>query len=192
MGGGGKEAPGKGGPPTPAKGQGKGLSYKEKQALEQQQLEEALSAPEGFSGKQPLDEQEARVLEQGATDEEPGPYAGNNFLPTRGYFVCKRCAQCLYLAQSKFVHCGTWSSFDQGCVDAVGVNLESDGRVETVCSKCQGHLGHIFEQSDGKRTKQRHCINDSAIQYLMFDPPSGVVEAGELEMPKPATSEADA
>lgn len=80
-----------------------GLSYKEKQAFELAIQEDRLSAEEGFAGK-PLTEWEAKVLLEGATDQEEGPYAGKKFQPTRGYFACKRCGTAIYLAEAKFVH----------------------------------------------------------------------------------------
>jgi len=62
--------------------------------------------------------------------------------------------------------------------------LEDDGRVEIKCAKCDGHLGHIFEPDSGaKRSDQRHCVNDSAIQYVKYDPPPGTAEAGKLVLP---------
>lgn len=65
------------------------------------------------------------------------------------------------------------------------MRVEDDGRVEVKCIKCDGHLGHVFEPDSGaKRTDQRHCINDSAIQYVKFDAPEGTVEAGKLSLPE--------
>ena len=84
------------------KGKG-GMSYKEKQQAELAAKEEELSAPENFKGKDPLSEWELAVL-QGATDQEEGPYGGRKFLPSRGYFACKRCGIVAYLAAAKFVH----------------------------------------------------------------------------------------
>jgi len=66
----------------------------------------------------------------------------------------------------------------------VATSLEPDGRVEAACSKCGGHLGHVFDNEDSyPSTNQRHCINDSSIQYVAFDPPAGAAEAGRLELP---------
>mmetsp|Transcript_13554 Transcript_13554/g.25045 ORF Transcript_13554/g.25045 Transcript_13554/m.25045 type:complete len:136 (-) Transcript_13554:434-841(-) len=96
---------GKGGPPPPP-GEGKGgasLSYAEKKALELKAQEDTLSAEEGFNGKE-LTEWEAKVLNDGATDQDEGPYGGRKFLPSRGYFGCKRCGNIMYLHNSKFVH----------------------------------------------------------------------------------------
>eukprot|EP00405_Crypthecodinium_cohnii_P017544 CAMPEP_0206461952 /NCGR_PEP_ID=MMETSP0324_2-20121206/25678_1 /ASSEMBLY_ACC=CAM_ASM_000836 /TAXON_ID=2866 /ORGANISM="Crypthecodinium cohnii, Strain Seligo" /LENGTH=196 /DNA_ID=CAMNT_0053933993 /DNA_START=70 /DNA_END=660 /DNA_ORIENTATION=+ len=178
------KGPGKGPPPPASKGEGKGgASYKEKQEQALREQEDRLSAEEGFAGK-PLSEHEKIIIEQKGTDQEGGDYAGRQFLPSRGYFACKKCGACLFLAESKFVFCQVWSSFDQAVADSINMTLEEDGRVETSCAKCGGHLGHIFEHPGGKRTNQRQCINDSSIQYIKFDPPAGTQEGGELAIPK--------
>jgi len=65
------------------------------------------------------------------------------------------------------------------------MRVEDDGRVEVKCSICDGHVGHVFEPDHGaKRTDQRHCVNDSAIQYVKYDPPEGTTEAGKLTLPE--------
>ena len=47
------------------------------------------------------------------------------------------------------------------------------------------NIGHVFEPDHGaKRTDQRHCVNDSSIQYVKFDPPASTVEAGKLVLPQ--------
>lgn len=95
--------------PAPAAGGGKGagktpaLSYKERQELELRAKEESLSAEESYAGRE-LSESEAAIIVEGGTDKEEGPYSGRKFLPTRGYFACKRCGLPLYLPAAKFVH----------------------------------------------------------------------------------------
>lgn len=88
------------------KSSGKGkdsMTYKERQKAELVAQEETLSAEEGFSGKA-LTAWETRVIVEGATDQEEGPYGGKRFFPKRGYFACKRCGNVLYVATAKFVH----------------------------------------------------------------------------------------
>lgn len=68
-------------------------------------------------------------------------------------------------------------------MDVLNLKKEPDGRVEISCSKCGGHVGHIFDPDKGGRTNQRHCVNDSSIQYVVHDVPAGIVEAGELALP---------
>lgn len=86
------------------KGKAKGMTFAEKKEAELRELEEKLSGPLDFAGKDPLSEQEAAVLNEAKTDKEEGPYGGRKFLPTRGYFACKKCGNPLYLPPAKFVH----------------------------------------------------------------------------------------
>mmetsp|Transcript_27799 Transcript_27799/g.50773 ORF Transcript_27799/g.50773 Transcript_27799/m.50773 type:complete len:198 (-) Transcript_27799:74-667(-) len=148
-------------------------------ALRQQ--EESLSEGPDFKGKFPLTRWEKLVLHHKGTDKQPGPYAGKAFLPRRGYFACKQCGMPLYLAAAKFVHGGKCSAFDQNIAGAITLTPETDGRIETSCAHCGGHLGHVFsrEQNSG-RTGQRHCTNDSSIQYVLADLPRFMREQGRL------------
>ena len=62
-------------------------------------------------------------------------------------------------------------------VDSLDMVLEDDGRVEIKCRKCGGHTGHVFEPDHGaKRSDQRHCVNDSSIQYVKYELPWAATE----------------
>lgn len=64
------------------------------------------------------------------------------------------------------------------------MTLENDGRVDLSCSFCGGHMRHIFGRSEEKgRTGQRHCVNDSSIQYLKYAPPDGTEEEMAMTLP---------
>jgi len=74
-----------------------------------------------------------------------------------------------------------WSSFDQSIAGAIKLTPEADGRIEISCSNCGGHQGHVFspERNPG-RTGQRHCVNDSSIQYVLAELAAGTKEQGRL------------
>ena len=79
------------------------------------------------------------VLRQRAT-EPPG--SGKLLDHTGdGLYVCAGCGQPLYDSETKFDACG-WPSFWDALPDAV--HTRDDGAVEAICSRCEGHLGHIF------------------------------------------------
>jgi peptide-methionine (R)-S-oxide reductase len=87
-----------------------------------------------------------------------------------GSYHCMCCNAKLFDANTKFdAHCG-WPSFSQAVPGAItNITDHSLGmtRVETVCSQCGAHLGHVFD--DGPTdTGLRYCMNSAS---LNFSPP---------------------
>jgi peptide-methionine (R)-S-oxide reductase len=111
---------------------------------------------------------ELAILRESAT-ERPGTgrYLAD---PGPGGFHCAGCGARLYGAQHKF-HSGCgWPSFFQQ-VEPGALTLHQDGslrmrRTEMRCARCDGHLGHVFEDAPHMPTGQRHCVNGYALVHV--------------------------
>ena len=129
--------------------------------------------------RQRLSPQEYHVLrEKGTEPPQSGEY--DVFDPPKGYFSCRGCGNPLYTAAAKF-HSGCgWPSFDKCVAGSVNTRVDKSfgmTRIEILCSKCDGHLGHVFEGERFTETDQRHCVNSLSMQYHPDDLPEGIVQA---------------
>jgi peptide-methionine (R)-S-oxide reductase len=85
-----------------------------------------------------------------------------------GIYKCAGCGEILFASHDKFESGTGWPSFTKPAADG---NVETKAdlshgmvRKEAFCSKCGGHLGHVFDDGPGPNGK-RFCINSISLDF---------------------------
>lgn len=135
-----------------------------------------MSGDNNNSGKIVIDKEELkkkltplqyRVTQEKGTER---PFTGQyNKTTEAGTYTCIVCAQPLFSSNTKFDSGCGWPAFndvlDQGKVKLTKDTSGGMIRTEVTCSRCDAHLGHVF--NDGPPpTKRRFCINSASIDFV--------------------------
>lgn len=145
-----------------------GMTHTEEKAPSQKGT---LSAKEAASltdaqWKQRLTEAQYHILrEEGTEPAFSGKYWDNH---ESGTYVCVACGQPLFSSKTKFESGTGWPSFYEA-LEAKDVRLKDDTslgmqRTAVVCSRCGGHLGHVFDDGPPP-TGKRYCINSECLTF---------------------------
>ena len=116
--------------------------------------------------REQLTPEQFKVLREKGT-EAPFTSAHNN-VKEKGIFQCAGCRLDLFSSEEKFDSGTGWPSFWAPVSENSVITLEDNSlfmkRTEVLCSRCDGHLGHVFEDGPPP-TGLRYCINGVSLLF---------------------------
>lgn len=116
--------------------------------------------------KKILTPEEYKILrEKGTGMSFDGEYFDNK---KEGIYLCKGCKNKLFSSKEKYDSGSGWPSFKEP-ISNDNIEIKSDmrygmNRAEAVCSRCGGHLGHVFDDGP-KPSGKRFCINSLSLDF---------------------------
>lgn len=118
-----------------------------------------------------LTQEERKVIEECGT--EPRFSSDLLNIDEDGTFRCKKCGQALFSTEHKYDSETGWPSF-YDVLNAENIEKREDNsngmkRTEVICSNCEAHLGHVFEDGPEDKTGRRYCINGIALKFESND-----------------------
>jgi peptide-methionine (R)-S-oxide reductase len=116
--------------------------------------------------KKALSKEEYDILRKKGTER---PFTGKLlYNKDDGSYRCAGCGNVVFKSDAKFDSGTGWPSFfkaaDENAVKLIPDNNYGMKRIEVVCSKCGGHLGHVFDDGPAP-TGKRYCINCGALKF---------------------------
>lgn len=113
-----------------------------------------------------LSPEEFRILRKKGTEK---PFSGKYYDHDKeGLYRCRGCGNPLFGSHSKFKSGSGWPSFYKP-LDEAAIETDEDHsfgmvRIEVICARCGGHLGHVFKDGPPP-TGLRYCINSLSLDF---------------------------
>jgi peptide-methionine (R)-S-oxide reductase len=136
--------------------------------------------------KKKLTPEQYHILREAGTERANGAVYKEFKNQGKGTYHCAGCNALLFSSDQKFDSGCGWPSFYDPA-KAQNVRLKKDvsmgmTRVEVVCAKCDGHLGHVFEgEGYDTPTDQRYCINGGGLVYVPAKEVAAKAETSEKQ-----------
>lgn len=118
--------------------------------------------------REQLSDQQYQILREAGTER---PFTGE-YVDTEGdgKYVCAACGSDLFSSGAKFHSGSGWPSF-WDVISQGNIQLHEDTslgmkRTEIVCVRCDGHLGHLFDDGPRDKTGLRYCINSASLDFI--------------------------
>lgn len=117
--------------------------------------------------KKILTPEQYRVMREKGTET---PFTcGIKKIETGGVYVCAACGLPLFRSEAKFESGTGWPSYFQP-INPEHIEERPDNsfgmqRTETLCARCESHLGHIFDDGPPP-TGKRYCMNYVALKFV--------------------------
>jgi peptide-methionine (R)-S-oxide reductase len=118
--------------------------------------------------REQLSDQQYHILREAGTER---PFTGE-YVDTEGdgKYVCAACGSDLFSSGAKFHSGSGWPSF-WDVISQGNIQLHEDTslgmkRTEIVCVRCDGHLGHLFDDGPRDKTGLRYCINSASLDFI--------------------------
>ena len=118
--------------------------------------------------REQLSDQQYHILREAGTER---PFTGE-YVDTEGdgEYVCAACGSDLFSSGAKFHSGSGWPSF-WDVISQGNIQLHEDTslgmkRTEIACARCDGHLGHLFDDGPSDKSGLRYCINSASLDFI--------------------------